>query len=249
MEQKDKVMKPLIGITSNIETRTSNSFDREFNDLNTSYIKAVLSAGGVPVIIPNGLKEDDLIALVNGLDGFLFSGGVDVDPSYYDMKDDGTLGKVTPARDATEIMLIKYLMNNSHKPIMGICRGLQIINVASGGTLIMDLPSAGKNRHSFVEKQRFEFTHEIVVKDDTRLKKLLKDENRVNSFHHQAIDKLGKGLIVSAYSKEDNVIEAIEAADNRYLLAVQWHPEELIDNAKHFALFAELIRQCKNTSL
>lgn len=244
MEQKDSSMKPLIGITSNIETKPILNSDRVFNDLNTSYINAVLSAGGVPLIIPNGLKEDDLISLVNGLDGFIFSGGVDVDPSYYGKKDDGTLGEVTPQRDETEISLIKYLLNNSDKPIMGICRGMQLINVAMGGTLIMDLPTAGKNNHSLTNHQRSEFTHEIIVKDNNRLKQILKDENRVNSFHHQAVDKLGNNLIITAYSKEDNVVEAIESTDDRYLLCVQWHPEELVFNPSHKALFEELIKQC-----
>ena len=171
----------------------------------------------------------------------MFSGGVDVDPSFYGMKDDGTLGVTCPERDETELSLLRYLLNHSDKPIFGICRGLQIINVAMGGTLIMDLPAAGKNNHALTKRPRQEFSHRIVVEDGTRLKAIMEEESRVNSFHHQAIGKLGEGLKVSAYSLEDHVIEAVESIDERYLLAVQWHPEELTENRNHKRLFEQLI--------
>ena len=211
-----------------------------------SYTDAIQQAGGVPVIIPNDLTKEQLIELANCLDGFLFSGGVDVDPSNYGMQDDGTLGTVTKERDETELLLLEYLLNNTNKPILGICRGLQIINVAMGGTLIMDLETAGKNKHSLTNLKRTEFSHEIIIEKGTRLDNIMQGETRVNSFHHQAVDKLGKDLMISAYSTQDHVIEAFESTNNRFILCVQWHPEELIKNSSHKRLFEELVKQSQS---
>ena len=223
-------MKPLIGITCNLEEKTIAGINkRNFHDLALTYTQAIQESGGIPLIIPNSLSPEEAIQLAQRLDGFLFSGGADVGS--------------TPERDETELLLLKYLLEHSRKPIFGICRGIQVINVASGGTLIQDLPSAGKNNHTLTDQPRKMFTHEIIVQEDTRLSRIMKKERRVNSFHHQAVDRLGKGLIVSAYSSKDQVIEAIEASDDRYLLAVQWHPEELTFNAAHRRLFTELVRQ------
>ena len=239
-------MKPLIGITCNFVDKVISDINkRKYHDLSLAYTKAVQDAGGIPVMIPNGLKEEELVTLVQRLDGFLFSGGVDVDPSCYGMQADETVKFITPERDETELKLLEYLLEHSDKPILGICRGIQVINVAMGGTLIMDLPSAGKNRHSLTDQPRKKFTHEIIIENDTRLSEIMKKENRVNSFHHQAVGELAKGLKISALSKEDQVIEAVESTDDRWILAVQWHPEELTFNPAHLNLFREFVRQAK----
>ena len=236
--------KPLIGITCNYtEHNIHNVNIRYYQDVSSSYTKAIENAGGLPVIIPNNTDKETLIELADRLDGFLFTGGVDVDPSFYGKEDDGTMGEVTIERDQTEIDLLKYVIYETEKPVFGICRGIQVINVAMGGTLIMDLPTAGKNIHSFSEKPRELFTHEIVVEEDSRLKEILEDEVRVNSFHHQAVDRLADGLRITAHSKDDGVIEAYELPGERYLLAVQWHPEELTHTKAHARLFEELVRQ------
>lgn len=237
-------MRPLIGITCNLsERKVADINTRTYQDLGKTYTDAINNAGGVPVIIPNDLKEEDIPVIAQKMDGFLFSGGVDVDPRYYGKDNDGTVKHITPERDETELMLLKYLLTGSDKPILGICRGIQVINVALGGTLYMDLPTAGKDAHSFIERIRESFTHEIEIVENTRLSQILQGENRVNSFHHQAVDKLGEGLIVSAYSVNDHVIEAFESDSNRWLVAVQWHPEELTFNEGHRRLFEELVRQ------
>lgn len=237
-------MRPLIGITCNLsERKVADINTRIYQDLGKTYTDAISNAGGIPVILPNDLKEEDIPVIAQKMDGFLFSGGVDVDPKHYGKDNDGTVKYITPERDETELMLLDHLLKHSDKPILGICRGIQVINVALGGTLIMDLPSAGKNVHSFIERIRESYTHEIDIVENTRLSQILQGENRVNSFHHQAVDKLGKGLIPSAFSVDDHVIEAFESDDDRWLLAVQWHPEELTFNEAHRRLFEELVRQ------
>ena len=239
-------MRPLIGITCNLSDKVIAGINpSKYQDLNTTYTKAVQDAGGIPVMIPNGLKEEELIELEQRLDGFLFSGGVDVDPLHYGMEADETLGTVTPERDETELILLRFLLDHSDKPILGICRGIQIINVAMGGTLIMDLPTAGKDNHFLTDQPRKKFTHEIVIENDTRLSSVMKKENRVNSFHHQAVGRLAEGLKITARSAKDQVIEAVESANEKWILAVQWHPEELTFNPAHRRLFEELVRQAQ----
>ena len=141
--------------------------------------------------------------------------------------------------------LLRFLLDHSDKPILGICRGIQIINVAMGGTLIMDLPTAGKDNHFLTDQPRKKFTHEIVIENDTRLSSVMKKENRVNSFHHQAVGRLAEGLKITARSAKDQVIEAVESANEKWILAVQWHPEELTFNPAHRRLFEELVRQAQ----
>ncbi len=234
--------KPLIGISCNAENRIISGINpRFYHTLSDKYVNGIKKAGGIPVIIPNGLNEESLKELAGSLDGFLFSGGSDVEPERYGKKKDETLGSTAPIRDETELVLLRYVMEETQKPVFGICRGLQVMNVALGGTLIIDLESAGKMRHSLTERPREEFSHEIIVEDGSRLKGILKEENRVNSFHHQAIDELGKGFVVTAYSKEDHVIEAVEIPGERFILAVQWHPEELTDHEAHQRLFDEFV--------
>ena len=245
-KEEDPMNKPLIGVSCNMEEKLVSKINHRYvQTLSNTYIKAVEAGGGIPVIIPNSLNEEDLKTLADRLDGFIFSGGGDVDPAVYGGLSDETVGGVSDYRDETELALLKYVINETDKPVFGICRGVQIMNVEMGGTLIVDLPKAGKMRHSLTEYPREEFTHEIRVEEGSRLKEILKDENRVNSFHHQALDKVADGLFVTAYSVKDGVIEAVENRGERYILGVQWHPEELIAHEGHLALFKELVRQAK----
>ena len=213
--------KPLIGISCNAEDRIISGINpRFYHTLSDKYVNGIKKAGGIPVIIPNGMDEDSLKELAGSLDGFLFSGGNDVDPGCYGKENDGTVGETSPVRDETELALLRYVLEETDKPVFGICRGLQIMNVALGGTLITDLETAGKKRHSLIDHPRGDFSHEIVIEEGSRLKEILKGEKRVNSFHHQAIDRLGKDLVVTAYSADDHVIEAVEIPGERYILAV-----------------------------
>ena len=144
--------KPLIGITCNYSERTVSGINqRYYQDISSAYTKAVEAGSGIPVIIPNGLSEEDLKELADRLDGFLFSGGEDVEPCRYGRQDEEGLALFCRERDETELTLLKYVLNDTEKPVFAICRGLQILNVAMGGTLIIDLQESGKERHSLRE--------------------------------------------------------------------------------------------------
>ena len=236
-------MRPLIAITCNVEHKTVAGNDRIIQTINDAYIRAVESAGGLSLVVPNGLSEEDIAELAEKVDGLILSGGGDIAPECFGSDAEEDCHGVEPLRDETELMLARYFLDHTDKPVFGICRGLQLLNVALGGDLIVDLPKAGKEIHSFTGRPRNEFTHEIIVEEDSLLKRLLGEENRVNSFHHQAIDKLGKGLKVNAYSKNDHVIEGVEIPGERFILAVQWHPEELIENRYHKNLFEYFMKQ------
>ena len=236
--------KPLIGISCGIEDKMVSGINpRQIHHLSNTYVSAVAQSGGIPVIIPVGLNEEALRELAQRLDGFLFSGGEDVDPRRYGKTDEKHLAEFDERRDDTELTLLKYVLNETKKPVFAICRGLQVLNVAMGGTLIIDLPSAGKKNHSLTDLPRGSFSHEVTVEENTKLSAILKQERRVNSFHHQAVDEPAKGLVVTAYSANDHVIEAFEAPGDRYILAVQWHPEELTAHEAHKALFDEFVLQ------
>ena len=238
--------KPLIGISCNYDEKMISGINlRWMQDLNSTYTEAVRLSGGIPVIIPNGITQEEIPELAEQLDGFLFSGGVDVDPKRYGNDSYVDPASICPLRDETELSLLKYILFSTEKPVFGVCRGHQILNVALGGTLIIDLGSAGKEEHSLTQLQRENYSHEIVVEENSRLKEILKEETHVNSFHHQAIDKLGEGLVVTAYSRNDHVIEAVEIPGERFVLGVQWHPEELIAHASHKALFEALVEAAK----
>ena len=238
--------KPLIGISCGISERIVSKINqRFFQELSSTYTRAVAESGGIPVIIPNDLSEDVLKELAQRMDGFLFSGGEDVDPKRYGKEDRYHQAFISEKRDETELTLLKHVLNETDKPVFAICRGLQVLNVAMGGTLIIDLPSAGKDEHSLRQFPREKFSHEITVKEGSRLKDIMKDETRVNSFHHQAIDEAAEGLVVTAYSLNDHVIEAAEAPGERFILGVQWHPEELIAHQAHKRLFETFISEAE----
>ena len=238
--------KPLIGISCSISNNNSREIIPEGSQqLKNAYIKAVLENGGIPVLLPNGLSAEDVLSLCGHLDGFLFTGGADVYSRYYGKEPNELLGPYSLLRDETELNLLKYILFSTERPVFGICRGEQILNVALGGTLYIDLPAAGKDLHSFYGQRRSGFSHEIETVRDTRLEGILQGEKRVNSFHHQAVEKLGEGLIASAYSLNDRVIEAVEMPGERFVLGVQWHPEDLTSAEGHRRLFETFIDACR----
>ena len=240
--------KPLIGITGGlspvIESMTMDHMPLQRHRLNDSYIQAVIQAGGIPVILP--VCEDPALmqALADRVDGVLLSGGDDLDSNIYGKRPTGKLGTVCPRRDAAELALAEYVLHHTDKPLLGICRGVQVLNVALGGTLHIDLPSLGTESHSLNMYPRSQVTHPVRVEEDSALARILGSggEHWVNSFHHQAVDAPGEGLIVTAHAIPDHVIEAVELPGERFVIGVQWHPEELRtseDAAKLFRAFIE----------
>lgn len=197
--------------------------------LNRKYARAIENAGGVPLILPVFGGAEMAAKYLGAIDGLLLSGGVDVVPAEYGQDALPELDDTDAGRDQLELPLITLALEQN-LPIFGICRGLQTLNVALGGTLYQDLPTQKPSGIVHAQSQlgvaRDAFTHAINVTADTRLASIVgAGEMQVNSHHHQAIDRLGSGLIVTAIAP-DGVIEAVELSANRYVVAVQSHPEE-----------------------
>ena len=239
--------KPLIGITNGMGQAiySMNMEHPPINQhrLNDSYVQAVIRAGGIPVILP--VCEDAAImqAMVDGVDGVILSGGGDLDPNLYGQRPTGKLGGVSPRRDTAELAVADYVLNKTEKPLLGICRGVQVLNVALGGSLHIDLPDAGKLDHALNMYPRNVISHEITVEENTMLARILGSGgiHKVNSFHHQAVDEPGRGLAVTARSVPDGVIEAVEIPGSRFVVGVQWHPEELTASEDAAALFRAFV--------
>jgi putative glutamine amidotransferase len=224
--------RPLIGVT----TQSLQSIDGIPEGLpssvvmNQRYYLAATFAGAVPVLIP--LLDDDpdtLREIYDRLDGILIPGGVDMDPVTYGEAPHEKLGRVDPARDRTELMLAGWAVEDK-KPLLGLCRGLQVINVACGGTLFQDIEAQRPDaiKHDYFPNYGFErdhLAHEVQLSPGSRLRELMElDTIRVNSMHHQGIKTLGIGLRASAVAP-DGIVEAVELDDDGFILGVQWHPE------------------------
>ena len=243
-------MRPLIGISCGmgqaIYSMSQENPPQLQHRLGDSYVKAVAQAGGIPVILPNNLDLSCVEEIAEQLDGFLLSGGGDLDPALFGERATGNLGTVTPRRDNFEIALTRYVLEKTDKPVLGICRGIQVLNVAMGGSLHIDLPSDGKLCHSLGMYPRNAYSHGVTVTDGTRLAAIMgQGTGHVNSFHHQAIKGLAPGLQISAVSVPDDVIEAVELPGSRFVLGVQWHPEELVEYPEAENLFDSFVKAAR----
>ncbi|MEW5865692.1 MAG: gamma-glutamyl-gamma-aminobutyrate hydrolase family protein [Bacillota bacterium] len=216
-------MRPLIGITCSTE---SNGSRRHI--LSYDYVHAVGAAGGDPVILP---PSDAQAAsnLANTLDGILLSGGVDIDPRHFGEDPHPRLGSIDPERDDFELALVRAALQVG-TPLLAICRGIQVLNVAAGGTLFQDIPSqmSGAIKHR-QDAPRHHASHRVTVERHSKLAGMVgAGEVLVNSFHHQAVRDLAPGFIVSARAT-DGVIEGIESTHDLFVVGVQWHPESMTD--------------------
>lgn len=238
-------MKPLIGITSSIDA-TDSGAQKEF--LNDSYVQAVERAGGLPVIIPNTADPALQIEIVKRVDGVIISGGPDMDPRRYGARVSAKVSRIYPRRDAAEFSLIKYVIDETELPVLGICRGIQSINAVMGGDLIVDLPEEGYLIHGMANiYPRTEEAHDARIEKDSKLFGILgKEELGVNSYHHQAVRTIAPGFRATAYSIPDGVIEAMEIPGDRFVVGVQWHPEEMIHHEEQQELFRALVREAAN---
>lgn len=217
-------MKPVIGIMANINDINDVP---GFTHLNNTYVISVSKAGGVPIVIPTRLTDTELAQIVQLCDGFLFSGGIDVSPSFYGEDAHEKLGATSCSLDQIQLSLMKGVMA-AKKPVLGICRGHQILNVACGGTLYQDL-SESKNTYIKHRQQtpQGEVSHRITIEPDSMLSQLLGTEVMVNSYHHQSVKKLGHNVVITAWSA-DGIAEAIELKDYPFAIGVQWHPEVMV---------------------
>jgi putative glutamine amidotransferase len=205
------------------------------------YVKAVAEAGGMPVVLPPSISLRAAKALLDSVDGLLLSGGPDLDPGYYGERPIPELGMTIPEWDSLEMALLRFALKRG-MPIFGICRGMQILNVALGGSLYQDVPSqlgADVINHRQLTP-KCQSTHEVEILDDSYLAKITDRQTvEVNSYHHQGIKYLAEALTVAARSS-DGVIEALESRDfsERWLVGVQWHHEGMRDiGSEHRNLF------------
>ncbi|HZK32953.1 MAG TPA: gamma-glutamyl-gamma-aminobutyrate hydrolase family protein [Tissierellaceae bacterium] len=235
-------MKPIIGIT------TFTGIKKTHHSVNSNYINAVFAAGGIPVSIPIIYDEANYHNYLDILDGIIFTGGLDISPLSYDENPLKEINQISAIRDKYELGLFKKAYGRK-MPILGICRGLQIANIALGGNLYQDIYTQVPNclGHNPEGISNTEFYHSIKVEKDSKLYSVFKKEKIfVNSLHHQAIKELGNNLLVSALS-EDGIIEAIEATDDRFLIGLQFHPENLAKEHPEFLkIFNELILAAKS---
>ncbi|MCG8608338.1 gamma-glutamyl-gamma-aminobutyrate hydrolase family protein [bacterium] len=226
-----------IGITT-YGTNKANSFH-----LPREYVDAVRLAGGVPVLLTPG--EQNIEAVLQVVDGLIFAGGGDIDPSFYDGKSHPTTSGVSRERDEFELKLARSALSE-HKPILGICRGFQLLGVATGADLVPHVPEAfGSTVEHRTEKSGFA-DHVVEIEQGSRLATIMGSTHiSVRSKHHQALNKIPDGWTVAARSA-DSVVEALDYMNHPWLITVLWHPEESVDNDGHMALFKALVGEAES---
>ena len=200
-----------------------------------AYIQAVKSAGGLPVILPLVKSKTVIAEYIALCDGFLFCGGGDITPLLFGMEPAFGLRETDISLDLFQIRMMKAALD-SKKPIFAICRGMQILNVACGGTIHQDLEALDTViNHMQTSKQRKDISHKVFFEEKTRLHHYLGDFAYTNSFHHQAVDQLGDGLIAVGKTGDD-IIEAIEMPSHPFVIGVQWHPECMYHSSSNMRL-------------
>jgi len=220
---------PLVGVTTSITV--GQTPERAY--VNSAYLHAVQQAGGVPVLLPPQLSKASLERLVRGLDALLLTGGGDVDPATFGEEPHPTLYEVAPARDALETQVTLIALERK-TPLLAICRGIQVLNVALGGSLHQDVATEPGTQIQHSQKEaREQTTHKVTVTPRSRLGRVLGAEDlEVNSFHHQVIKSLGRGLVPVAWAP-DKLVEGVELDDDsRWVVGVQWHPEHLVGSSE-----------------
>ncbi|MEG0258617.1 MAG: gamma-glutamyl-gamma-aminobutyrate hydrolase family protein [Lysinibacillus sp.] len=234
-------MKPVIALTMFVEDDLSVR-------LNAAYSKCVVEAGGIPLLVPLGV-DADVKQILTLVDGLLLTGGHDIHPFIFGEEPRPKLGKICPERDAVEILLTQEAISRK-KPIFGICRGQQLLNVALGGSLYQDIEAEHVSSRPLMHTQvsaRAVKTHYVTFSNDNLLKQIVGEEKiAVNSFHHQSVKIIADTLNVAAKSS-DGVIEALVHETLPFCLSVQWHPEELAIAGDEVSkkLFKAFVEACR----
>jgi putative glutamine amidotransferase len=235
-------MHPIIGIIASA---------KDVGDVSapTTYTAAIEAAGGVPIVLPCGENFDVYHHFINVCDGFMFTGGCDIRPARYGEETRPECGSIQDHRDIIELAFFERAIQTD-KPIIAICRGIQLVNVGLGGTLYQDIPSQLNTQMVHKQTQeRFEPSHSVNVIENTPLCDMTggKTTMMANSFHHQAIKELGRGLAVMARA-DDGIIEAVYMPEKKHVRAYQWHPERLWQiDADNLAIFTEFVKACSHS--
>lgn len=237
-------MKPIIGIVPAIDE------EKDLYFFNKDHIKVIEEAGGTPIIIPYFTSTNRVHEILHILDGLYLTGGYDIDPTLFGEEPHPNLGVITRVRDDFEIVIIQKVLALD-KPVLAVCRGSQILNVALGGTMYQDIYSQKntpllQHQQKAIDSHPSHYTH---IEKNTLLYKLVKRQKiKVNSRHHQANREVGKGLIVSGKAS-DGIIEAVESKVHRFVLGLQWHPENMAANGDESSIkiYDGFIEACKQT--
>lgn len=211
-----------------------------------AYIQAIKSSGGLPLVLPLVKSKTIIQQYISLCDGFLFCGGGDITPLLFGQEPALGIGATDITLDLFQIRFMKMILE-SPKPLLAICRGMQVLNVACGGTIYQDLEYADLDtiNHMQTSLSRKDISHKVKFVPKTKLQQLLGNFAYTNSFHHQAIARLGTGLIASGTTGDD-IIEAIEMPSHPFVIGVQWHPESMLENAPNMKqLFHALIHYSK----
>ncbi len=226
--------RPVVGITTYVVPAKWSYWELEAALIPADYVHAVEKAGGRALLVPP--SSDGIEETLDALDGLVFSGGPDLDPELYSQSAHAETAGIETERDRAELTLLQAALDRD-MPVLAICRGSQVLNVARGGDLVQHLPDVvGDERHKHTPGAFAD--HEVTVEDGTRLSALLGDHTPVKSHHHQGIGRVGEGLRVSAHA-EDGTAEAVEDPSHRFALGVLWHPEA----GEDMKLFEELVRE------
>ncbi|OEY66101.1 gamma-glutamyl-gamma-aminobutyrate hydrolase family protein [Marinobacter sp. X15-166B] len=248
-------MKPLIGVLSDfseddqIGLSTKLGFrGQEWQLLASDYVRAIEYSGGIPVIIPVLQSQDHLPALLSRLDGLFLTGGSDIDPQLYGELPTAGLGDINPQRDAHELALVGLALQQMNYPILGICRGLQLLNVAAGGTLYQDLASQRPSElhHTNWNSPKYHPVFSAEISQGSRLAAAFDTLTLpINSYNHQAVKALAPGF-QATMTAPDGLIEGIEQDGQRWVCAVQWHPEMMAErHPRYQRLFSSFVEACQ----
>lgn len=237
---KKYVNKPIIGITPQVD------YKDDFLRIHSNYMRAIKASQGIPFLLPIDIDKEDLDKIIDYFDGFLFTGGPDIDPFLFGEEPIRECGVVLAERDYLEQTIFEAAYK-ANKPMLGICRGIQAFNIFLGGTIYQDLKAQFKGAliGHYQKSADDVLTHTVSICYDSLLGQILtKEEIRVNSFHHQAIKTLAPALKTAANSK-DSVIEAVYDPSKKFLLGVQWHPEHLYSfDLNNLKIFQAFIKAC-----
>ena len=236
-------MKPVIGLTSHIDKAQNSPLGK--SSIGNTYVESIMNSGGIPIILPVFIPESEMEAYINLCDGFLFSGGIDISPNYYDEDAHEKLGETLAELDRTQIPFMQKVLA-AKKPVLGICRGCQVLNVACGGTLYQDLSEhSGTYIKHFQKTGPSDISHQVILENESILSQMYAKTFWVNSYHHQAVKEPGSGVRIIAYSK-DGIPEAIQLKDFSYGLGIQWHPEAMFahGDSSMKPLFESLVQAC-----